>query len=108
MAFWFVVPVVLVGAAGYTMLNQPAANDTKPQTKEDMGNLELKAEFSPPAIEVNSKLGKPIRSGGRLIGRRPKRKKPVEPVPEATSEPPVQAPPILEPPPTSSPVDGGG
>ncbi|MEQ1934613.1 MAG: hypothetical protein ABL962_12175 [Fimbriimonadaceae bacterium] len=109
MAFWFVVPVVLVGAAGYAWLNQPSSSNSAVLVSEDdLDGLEVKKQFAPPAVEVNSKVGSQIRSRGRLIGKRPRKpKKTVTPLVETSPDAVVGPPPIADPPPTSSPVDGG-
>jgi hypothetical protein len=105
MAFWFVVPVLLVGAAGYTWLNMPSASKTDTADGANNSIKVTKRTYEPPAVEVNSKVGKEIKPGRAIIGKRVKRrKKTVVPKPDA---PATVTPPVSEPPPTSMPVDGG-
>jgi hypothetical protein len=104
MAFWFVVPVVLVGVAGYTWLTMPvSASKTEP---DESATRVTKRTYEPPAVEVNSKVGKEIKTSRAVIGKRPRRprRKP-KPAPDTATTNPT--PPVSEPPPTSMPVDGG-
>lgn len=104
MAFWFVVPVVLVGAAGYTWLNMPV---TSSKTDADESTIKVtKRSYDPPAVEVNSKIGKEIKASRAVIGKRPRRKR-AKPKPVTEEAAPTVTPPVSEPPPTSMPVDGG-